>query len=255
MVSITDLEKQAPAPEHHGNSQCGVSSPTVESNHPDKNTRADAESYTQSRPLSSSSVDTDPLSPLEHALGRPVSATEIEISPAPLDDEDDEDEDHDGDPNNDPMHLTRTHTSITSSASRHPDFEVTLDADDPENPRNWPLWYRAYTVLSVSYATWVVVLYSTSYTATIPGIMDEFGVTSRSVATLGLTTYLLGLAAGSVVVAPMSELYGRRVVYLVCLGVFVVLIVPCGLARSLGVIVGVRFIGYVVVPVSHQQGP
>jgi hypothetical protein len=56
----------------------------------------------------------------------------------------------------------------------------------------------------VSYATWVVVLYSTSYTATIPGVMDEFAVSSRPVATLGLTTYLLGLAAGSVVVAPMS---------------------------------------------------
>jgi MFS family permease len=89
-----------------------------------------------------------------------------------------------------------------------------------------PLWYRAYTVLSVSYATWVVVLYSTSYTASIPGVMAEFGVTSRPLATLGLTSYLLGLAAGSVVVAPMSEIYGRRVVYLVCLGVFMVLIVP-----------------------------
>jgi hypothetical protein len=26
---------------------------------------------------------------------------------------------------------------VISSASRLPDFEVTLEADDPENPRNW----------------------------------------------------------------------------------------------------------------------
>lgn len=78
--------------------------------------------------------------------------------------------------------------------------------------------------------------------------MAEFDVASRTTATLGLTTYLLGLAAGSVVVAPMSELYGRRVVYLVCLTVFVVLIVPCGLATGLGEIVGVRFIGCVFSP-------
>lgn len=89
------------------------------------------------------------------------------------------------------------------------------------------------------------MLYSTSYTASIPGIMADFGVASRPVATLGLTTYLLGLAAGSVVVAPMSEIYGRRIVYLVCLGVFVVLIVPCGLARSLAGLVVLRFVGYV----------
>ncbi|AEO68050.1 uncharacterized protein THITE_11301, partial [Thermothielavioides terrestris NRRL 8126] len=141
------------------------------------------------------------------------------------------------------LSLARTRTSITSAASRPPDFEVTLDDDDPENPRNWPLWYRGYTILAVSYASWVVVLYSTSYTATIPGLMAEFGVASRSVATLGLTSYLLGLAAGSVVVAPMSELYGRRVVYLVCMGVFVVLIVPCALAQSLAAMVVVRFFG------------
>jgi MFS family permease len=90
-----------------------------------------------------------------------------------------------------------------------------------------------------------VVLYSTSYTAAIPGVMAEFGVSSRALATLGLTTYLLGLAAGSVVVAPMSELYGRRVVYLVCMGCFVVLIVPVALARSLAVTIVVRFVGCV----------
>ena len=109
-----------------------------------------------------------------------------------------------------------------------------------------PLWYRIYTVFTVSYATWAVVLYSTSYTATIPGIMDEFGVTNRSVATLGLTTYLLGLAAGSVVVAPLSEIWGRRWVYLVCMGFFVVLIAPTGVVGSLGGLVVLRFVGYVL---------
>lgn len=99
--------------------------------------------------------------------------------------------------------------------------------------------------MTVSYASWVVVLYSTSYTATVEGIMAEFGIGSRTVATLGLTTYLLGLAVGSVIVAPMSELYGRRIVYLVCMGVFVLLIIPCGLATSLEAIVVVRLIGCV----------
>ncbi|KAK4192237.1 major facilitator superfamily domain-containing protein [Podospora australis] len=106
-----------------------------------------------------------------------------------------------------------------------------------------PLWYRTYIIITVSYATWVVVLYSTSYTATITGIMDEFAITSRPVATLGLTTYLLGLAAGSVIVAPLSELYGRRPVYLFCLAIFVLLIIPCGLADSLVELIVIRFLG------------
>ncbi|KAK4042986.1 major facilitator superfamily domain-containing protein [Parachaetomium inaequale] len=230
-----DLEKQAAA-----------SHPET----PPSSLEKDLATQETQRRLTTSSTDTDPLSPLQHALALPLSSADIEQLP-PLDnDDDDEDPDNNNNNNNNNtnnnlIHLTRTLTSIASAASRPPDYEVTLEADDPENPKNWPLWYRAYTVLAVSYATWVVVLYSTSYTATIEGIMAEFGVTSRPLATLGLTTYLLGLAAGSVVVAPMSELYGRRVVYLVCLGVFVVLIVPCGLAKGLGELVVVRFIGAV----------
>jgi len=98
----------------------------------------------------------------------------------------------------------------------------------------------------VSFSTWVVVLYSTAYTAANPGMMAEFDVTSSSIVTLGLTTYLLGLAAGSVVVAPLSELYGRRLVYLVCVFIFVLLIIPCGMATSLAELIVVRFFGYVL---------
>ncbi|KAK4157711.1 major facilitator superfamily domain-containing protein [Chaetomidium leptoderma] len=243
-AALQDVEKQAPTaphdtetpPAHHG-----ISSSPPPPAKPTTGLKAEPQPSLISQSDSSSSIDTNPLSPLSHALARPLSCADIDVD---SDVDPDPDHDHDHDPNT--LARTRTgRTSITSSASRPPDYEVTFDADDPENPRNWPLWYRAYTVLAVSYASWVVVLYSTSYTATIPGVMAEFGVASRPVATLGLTTYLLGLAAGSVVVAPMSEVYGRRVVYLVCLGVFVVLIVPCGLATSLGGLVAVRFVGAV----------
>ncbi|KAK4166522.1 citrinin biosynthesis cluster MFS transporter mrr1 [Cladorrhinum sp. PSN259] len=168
--------------------------------------------------ISSSSAESsnpDPLAPLEHALAQTTSITR-----------------------------TRTgRTSIGSAASRPPDFEVIIEPDDPENPKNWPLWYRTYTIIAISYATWIVVLYSTSYTATLTPLMSEFNITSRPIATLGLTSYLFGLAVGSVIVAPLSELYGRRPVYLVCLTAFVLLIIPCGLAQNLATLVGVRFVG------------
>jgi hypothetical protein len=136
----------------------------------------------------------------------------------------------------------RTATSIGSHASRPPDFEVVFEDDDPENPRNWPLWYRAYVLVCVSYSCWVVVLYSTSYTAAIPGVIEEYNTTS-SIATLGVTTYLFGLATGTLVVAPLSELYGRRIIYLVCMLVSTLLIIPCAMATSLTEILVVRYIG------------
>ncbi|KAI5466458.1 major facilitator superfamily domain-containing protein [Mariannaea sp. PMI_226] len=141
-----------------------------------------------------------------------------------------------------PISYIKTGTSNTSVASRLPEFEVIFEENDPENPRNWSMWYRAWIIFAVAYSTWVVVLYSTCYTASIPGVMKEFGV-SADVATLGLTTYLLGLAVGSLVVAPMSELYGRMPVYLICLSIWLVLIIPCALATSLAELLAVRFLG------------
>jgi MFS family permease len=96
-------------------------------------------------------------------------------------------------------------------------------------------------IMAVSYGTWTVVLFSTSYTSSIPGMMEEFEVESRLAATMGFTTYLLGMGVGGLVLAPMSEMYGRRIVYNLSLAFFSLLVLPCALARSLSVITVVRF--------------
>lgn len=176
------------------------------------------------------STDSDPLEPLERAFSHPDLETEPEREARAS------------------LSRTRTgHTSITSSASRPPDYEITFSSlenpDYPVNPKNWPFAKRAWTIFGVSYSTWVVVLYSTNYTASIPGLMKEFDVASSTVVTLGVTTYLLGLAAGSLIVAPMSELYGRRMVYIICMACFTILVLPCALATSLAEILVVRFFG------------
>ncbi|KAK2612093.1 hypothetical protein QQS21_001822 [Conoideocrella luteorostrata] len=154
-----------------------------------------------------------------------------------------------------PITYTRTGTSVGSTTSRPPEFEVYFEENDPENPMNWPLWYRCWCIFCVSFATWVATLYSTSYTSSTPGLIQDFG-SSTTIVTLGMTTYLLGLAAGSLVVAPLSELYGRRNVYMVCLCLWAVLIVPCGLAQSLTTIVVVRFFGafFGAVMISNAPG-
>ncbi|KAI0426458.1 major facilitator superfamily domain-containing protein [Xylaria sp. FL1042] len=135
----------------------------------------------------------------------------------------------------------QTATSIGSSIARPPEFEVDLGEDD--NPRTWPFWFRAWTTFAISYSTWIVVLYSTTYTSSIPGLIKEFDVPSETIATLGVTTYLIGLGLGSLIWAPISELYGRKPVYLVCMTIYTLLILPACLATSLTEILVVRFFG------------
>ncbi|ESZ91592.1 hypothetical protein SBOR_8027 [Sclerotinia borealis F-4128] len=174
--------------------------------------------------LTSNSINSDPLSPLEHALTPNLETPAEQLAHVQLS-------------------YTKTGTSYVSTGSRNPSFEVDFEENDPDDPRNWPLWYRSYTIFAVSFATWSTVLYSSSYTSSMPGMMKEFSVTSEPIATLGVTTYLLGLATGSLVLAPLSEIWGRRPVYIGALAFFTLMVLPCGLATSLGEVLGVRFIG------------
>ncbi|KAI1804439.1 MFS general substrate transporter [Daldinia bambusicola] len=161
------------------------------------------------------SDDTDPLSPLELAISPGVQVFE-EVA------------------------RVRTANSVGTAASRFPDYEVAFEENDPDNPRRWPLWYRSCIIFAISFSSWVIVLYSTSYTASTPGLVDEFG-SSTTIVTLGVTTYMFGLATGSLFVAPASELYGRRPVYIVCLIGFAAMVIPTCLATSLAEILVVRF--------------
>ncbi|GAP90861.1 putative major facilitator superfamily transporter [Rosellinia necatrix] len=135
----------------------------------------------------------------------------------------------------------QTVTSVGSSVYRPHEFEV--DFGDDDNPREWSILYRAWLTFAISYSTWIVVLYSTTYTSSIPGLVEEFHVTSQTITTLGVTTYLLGLGLGSLIWAPVSELYGRKPVYLACMTIFTLLILPACLATSLTEILVIRFFG------------
>lgn len=190
------------------------------------------EGHTPSSPTHSShssadSIESDILSPLEHALTPDLRTEEERLGRGAL-----------------TITKTKTGTSFGTTGSRLPNFEVDFTPDDPDDPRNWPLWYRGMVIGFVSFSTWVVVLYSTSYTSSMPGMMKEFHVSSEPVATLGVTCYLVGLAVGSLILAPLSEIYGRRPVYIGSLLFYCLMVLPCALATGLPEILIVRFFGY-----------
>ena len=68
---------------------------------------------------------------------------------------------------------------------------------------------------------------------------------SASVAVLGLSMYVLGLAFGPMTLAPLSEYFGRRPVYVVSYGIFLVLLLGTTYVESLGPFFVLRlFSGY-----------
>ena len=136
-----------------------------------------------------------------------------------------------------------TGVSLANTVTQDPAFEVDFEDDDPANPKNWSWLYRGFILFTLSYSTMTVVLYSTSYTSGIPGMMKTFHISDETVVVLGITTYMIGLSIGSLICAPLSEMYGRRPIYLVAMLAFGVLVIPCALAKNLETILVVRFFG------------
>lgn len=81
------------------------------------------------------------------------------------------------------------------------------------------------------------------YTSGVEGIQKEFNISSKLIVLLGLTTNLFGLALGSVVLSSLSEIYGRRPVYLVSVLLFGLLTLPVALANNIEAVLISRFFG------------
>jgi len=69
------------------------------------------------------------------------------------------------------------------------------------------------------------------YTPALSSATTHFHI-SRTVALLGLTLYTLGLAFGPIMSAPLSEKYGRKVVYLASSPIFMLFTLGAGFSKS-----------------------
>ncbi|MEV0898901.1 multidrug effflux MFS transporter [Actinoplanes sp. NPDC049802] len=80
-----------------------------------------------------------------------------------------------------------------------------------------------------------------TYIAALPELRHTLQ-TSATVAQLTLTAFIVGLAAGQLLIGPLSDSYGRRRLLLGCAALFAVLSAVCGLSPTGGVLVAARLL-------------
>lgn len=102
--------------------------------------------------------------------------------------------------------------SYKGSGTDEDPYVVEFIPGDPRNPMGWSQWKKWALTVTVAIATLAVAFVSTAYTASMPQVMEEFGC-SQEVATLGVSLFVLGFAIGPLLWAPLSELYGRQVLF------------------------------------------
>ncbi|KAF9878653.1 major facilitator superfamily transporter [Colletotrichum karsti] len=114
--------------------------------------------------------------------------------------------------------------------------------DDPENPQNWPMQRKWLNIGAISLLTLVTPLGSSMFAPGIPKIMVEFNETSSMTATFVVSVYILGFAFGPLIVAPLSEVYGRRPLYIVGNALFTAFTIGTALSQNMPMMMAFRFL-------------
>ncbi|KAL3466936.1 major facilitator superfamily domain-containing protein [Aspergillus heterothallicus] len=114
--------------------------------------------------------------------------------------------------------------------------------DDPQNPMNWPAWQRMTQVALASAFLLTANLAATMFAPGAASLAEDFNITSSTVVSLTVSIYLCGFAVGPLFIAPLSELYGRLVIYHICNVVYIGFIIGCALGKDTGMFLAFRFL-------------
>lgn len=100
---------------------------------------------------------------------------------------------------------------------------------------------KAYHTAATACLGFSVTCGSSMITPATPEIAEYFNC-SRTVSILALSLFVLGLAVGPMIAAPISETYGRSVVYKVSASTFMLFILGAGFSESLASLLVCRFL-------------
>lgn len=146
----------------------------------------------------------------------------------------------------------RTGKSVEEAASEQFLKEATSDRvygvneldwdgpDDKENPQNWSKLKKWWITWTAAVMCLVCSLGSSMYTASIPELMVNFGA-SQELCLSGLTFYLIGLAIGPSIAAPLSETYGRKPLYVISWPIAMLFTMGVGLSPNIRTLLVLRF--------------
>jgi multidrug resistance protein len=73
-------------------------------------------------------------------------------------------------------------------------------------------------------------------------VMQEFHITNTILGSIVVSIYVLGLAFGPLVLAPISEVYGRWICYTCCNILYLVFTIACAVSTNLPMLIIFRFL-------------
>ncbi|EHK46866.1 uncharacterized protein TrAtP1_010536 [Trichoderma atroviride] len=102
-------------------------------------------------------------------------------------------------------------------------YIVEFQFQDPDNAMNFSPAKKWFIIFIVTLSVFAVTLTSSAYSGSANEILKQFHCSSELFA-LGISLYVLGFAIGPALWAPLSELYGRKILFItthICMVAFV----------------------------------
>ncbi|KAG5290066.1 MFS multidrug transporter [Histoplasma ohiense] len=130
----------------------------------------------------------------------------------------------------------------TSSQGDQDELLVDWDGpDDPQNPLNWSMFWKWAVALLTSFGGLVTLMSGAMLAPALDSIGKDLN-TSPDTTNMCLSIFVLAFAFGPMVLAPMTEIFGRRHVWIVCSAWYVIWNGVCGFATSQGLMLSARLL-------------
>lgn len=127
--------------------------------------------------------------------------------------------------------------------------------NDRENPFTWSRTYRWYLTMLAGLLVLNSTFTSSAPSGVIPQLERHFGF-GREVATLSLSIFIAGYCLGPLLWGPLSEILGRKPVFILAMFVYTCFNVGCALAPNTAGILVFRFLAgtFAASPLTNSGG-
>ncbi|KAJ5176995.1 uncharacterized protein N7482_002872 [Penicillium canariense] len=112
--------------------------------------------------------------------------------------------------------------------------------NDPENPQNFAMSRKWGLLALMSAMTFVSPLASSMFAPAVGYAAEDLHVTNETVLSLSVSIFLIGYTVGPLILAPMSEIYGRRIVLSCANWFFVLWQIGCAKAPNVATLIVCR---------------
>ncbi|SPO25312.1 related to TPO1 - Vacuolar polyamine-H+ antiporter [Ustilago trichophora] len=137
-------------------------------------------------------------------------------------------------------HYPASALALTLTKSQDPDaVYIDWPADDPENPFNWSKSTK-WILVSVCFLFTACTAFNGCGYPSASQMAARDLHTTQLIYLVGNTVFLLAVSITPLVLAPLSEVYGRNPIYLIAVLIFTLLYIPQALANNITTIIVVR---------------